>query len=126
MDQLVSGEMTAEGVAPLVFYDGRLNGQHYINLIEPELLSYIKHDFDGTNLWHFVQDNASCHKSVCSIKQFKKNKIKVLDWSVVSPDLNVIESLWDIIDKKLINYPLTNVSNLQLITQKPWVEIGYY
>ena len=33
--------MTAKGVGPLVFYDGRLNEQNYINLIEPELLPYI-------------------------------------------------------------------------------------
>ena len=38
VDQLA---MTAKGVGPLVFYDGRLNGQNYINLIELELLPCI-------------------------------------------------------------------------------------
>ncbi|CAF4303594.1 unnamed protein product, partial [Rotaria socialis] len=32
--------MAAEGVGPLVFYDGHMNGQHYISVIESLLLPY--------------------------------------------------------------------------------------
>lgn len=37
----VWGVMTYKGVGPLIFYDGRLNGQNYINIIKPQLLPYI-------------------------------------------------------------------------------------
>ncbi|CAF4766464.1 unnamed protein product, partial [Rotaria magnacalcarata] len=36
------GIMTGKGVGPLVFYDGRMNGQSYIGVIEPVLLSFIE------------------------------------------------------------------------------------
>ena len=55
---------------------------------------------------------------------FKKNKINVLDWPAVSPDFNVIENLWDILDKKLINHRLNNVYDLQQAILKLWSEIS--
>jgi transposase len=54
---------------------------------------------------------------------FKKNKINLLDWSAVSPDLNVIENLWDIINKKLIDCHLNNVNELRQAILKLWTEI---
>jgi hypothetical protein len=33
--------MTAKEIGPLIFYDDRMDGQNYINVIEPELVSYI-------------------------------------------------------------------------------------
>ena len=120
----VWGAMTAKGVGPLVFYDGRLNGQNYINLIEPELLPYIKKNFDRSDSYYFVQDNAPYHKSVFSMNWFNKNKINVLDWPAVSPDFNVIENLCDILDKKLVNHRLNNVYDLQQAILKLWSEIS--
>ncbi|CAF2781502.1 unnamed protein product [Rotaria sp. Silwood2] len=119
----VWGAMTAKGVGPLVFYDGRMNGKNYIDVIQNELLPYIKKNFDGSDPWYYVQDNAPCHKSEFSMKWFKKNKINLLDWPAVSPDFNVIENLWDIIDKKLTNYRLTNINDLQQAIMKLWEEI---
>ena len=59
----VWGLMTANGVGPLVFYDGRMNGQNYINVIESKLLPYIKKNFGPNDSWWYVEDNAPCHKS---------------------------------------------------------------
>ncbi|CAF1974978.1 unnamed protein product [Rotaria magnacalcarata] len=91
----VWGIMTGKGVSPLVFYDGRMNGQNYISVIEPVLLPFIEKNFDPDVTWYYVQDNAPCHKSAFSMKRFTKNKINLLDWPAVSPEFNVIENLWD-------------------------------
>ena len=78
-----------------------MSGRNYIDIITHELVPYTKKDFDGSHSWDYVQDNVPCHKSEFSMNWFKENKMNVLDWSAVSSDFNVIENLWDIIDKKL-------------------------
>jgi len=116
--------MTAKGVGPLVFYDGRMNGQTYINIIKSQLLPYIKQNFKENDTWYYVQDNTPCRKSAFTINWFKKIEINILDWPATSPDLNLIENLWDIIDKKLTNYHPRTVNDLQQIILKLWSGIS--
>ncbi|CAF1535510.1 unnamed protein product [Rotaria magnacalcarata] len=118
------GIMTGKGVGPLVFYDGRMNGQSYIGVIEPVLLSFIEKNFDPDATRYYVPDNAPCHKSAFSMKWFAKNKINLLDLTAVSPDFNAIENLWDIIDNKLNDYRLNNVNDLQQAILEIWTKIS--
>ncbi|CAF3984976.1 unnamed protein product [Rotaria sordida] len=67
----VWGVMTAKGVGPLAFYDGRMNGPNYIDVIKPQLLPYIKKNFDSNSSWHYVQDNAPCHKKYMGYHRYK-------------------------------------------------------
>ena len=77
-----------------------MNRRNYIDVTKHELVPYIKKDFDGSDPWYYVQDISPCRKSEFSMNWFKENKINVLDWPAVSSDFNVIENLWDIMDKK--------------------------
>jgi hypothetical protein len=36
------GLLTAKGVSPLVFYDGRMNSQNYIDIVKSELIPQLK------------------------------------------------------------------------------------
>ena len=51
----------------------------------------------------FQQDNAPTHKASIIKKFFRENEWEVLDWPPYSPDLNIIESLWAIVKKRLAN-----------------------
>ena len=104
------GAMTAKGVDPLVFYDGRMYSRSYISIIKPVLLSYIKNNFKAYDKYCFVQDNPPCHNSRFTVNWFNKHTVNILKWPATSPDLNPIENLRDIIDKKLTNYYLTTVT----------------
>ena len=38
-------------------------------------------------------DNATCYKARITITQFKEDNIKLLNWPVNSPDLNLIKDV---------------------------------
>ena len=80
------------------------------------MLSYIYKDFKQNDRWYYIQDGAPDHRSTFAMKWLKRNNMNILNWPAKSSGLNVIESIWDIIDKKLINsHPRTVDNRRQII-----------
>ena len=42
----------------------------------------------------------------------KKLRVKVMDWPIMSPDLNPIEHLWDIFKQKVEEHKVSNIHQL--------------
>ena len=117
--------MTSSGLSDLVFYEGRVNGQTYIQLIGNTLIRYIKQTFGVNDRFLFMQDNAPAHTSKYAMNFFKKNKIPVMKWPASSLDLNVIENMWNIIDEPLKNMRSKNLKDLQSMIQQIWTNIDH-
>ena len=54
----------------------------------------------------------------------KKNKINVLPWASISPDMNPIEHLWDKLDRRIRKHPPTSTTDLQKLLLEEWNGIG--
>lgn len=73
----------------------------------------------------FQQDNAPCHTANVSRIYLNTNNVNVLPWPSKSPDLNPIEHLWDILDKKIRCLPVVpqTLPALQQALVREWNNI---
>ncbi len=93
----------------------------YIEILKANLLSFylnVKGTVTRPGSLLFQQDNAKPHTAEATISWLKENKIYGCDWPPYSPDLNLIENLWGIIQDKLYS------CNERLRTsEEVWAEI---
>ena len=97
---------------PLVFIDGPLTAQRYVDVI----LRTVGVPFVRQQNVTLQQDNARAHVSRLSMVFLQQNNINVMHWPPYSPDLSPIEHLWDVLDRRVRNRskPPTMLQTLRL------------
>lgn len=68
----------------------------------------------------FQDDNDPKHKAKL-VQEFLKNmKINRLEWPAQSPDLNRIEHLWDVVEREIRKFPISNKNQLKTRITEAW------
>jgi hypothetical protein len=87
--------ITAHGVGRLVRIEGNLNASLYREILQDDALGTFR-DLDLDLRDHyFQQDNDPKHTANIVRAWFEGNQVDLLPWPPNSPDINIIENLWD-------------------------------
>jgi transposase len=121
---MVWGCFTKNKLGPLVRLEGRITAKIYIEMLQKNLVPFIK-SLENSNNYIFQEDNAPIHTAKIAKKWKENNNIPSLPWPAQSPDLNPIENLWHELERKVRSHnPLPkNKENLWQILQEEWFKL---
>ena len=122
---MVWGVISWNGVGELYHIEGNLNSIQLCHIFETALLhSFDRYQIDPSTA-HFQMDNDPKHTSKHARKWLEENHIELMDWPPYSPDMNIIEHVWDILEKALHRQkPLpTSETALFAALEEEWLNI---
>jgi len=106
---------------PIVIIDGNLNARRYIDeVIQPIVIPHVQ----ANRGMIFMQDNAPCHIARATTHMLAANRVQVLRWPSKSPDLNPIEHVWDLLDRRVRQRPVQqNLHELEMDLVQEWTAL---
>ncbi len=117
---LMWGCMSAAGVGELHFIDGIMNSQMYCSILKEKMLPSLR--ALGRRAL-FQHDNDPKHTSKATAGFLKKNRVKVIQWPSMSPDLNPIEHLWGILKRQVEHHSPSSIQSLKEVILEEWKKI---
>ena len=104
---LVWGAINSSGKFILEILDGTMNAESYVTILKKRLLKNFPTlrpciaELKGVDPLIYQHDGAAPHTASIVNTYFSEREIEVISWPPVSPDLNLIESIWSVLKSKL-------------------------
>ena len=111
------GCMSAAGVGELHFIERNMNSNMYCEILQQSMIPSLQKLCCKAVFKH---DNDPKHTSKTTTALLKRLRVKVMDWPIMSPDLNPIEHLWGILKQKVEVRKVSNICQLYNIVMEEW------
>lgn len=122
---MVWGCVTWFGVGRIHRVEGRMNSDQFCSILEDSLLGSLEdHGLRVDNVV-FQQDNDSKHTSRKTRRWLDEHNIDRLPWPASSPDMNLIEHVWQLLKRRVrAHQPLpSNLTQLWHVVEEEWYRI---
>ncbi|KAJ6245444.1 transposable element-related [Anaeramoeba flamelloides] len=121
---LIWGAFSHDIQTDLIIIKGNVNTEVYLEeIIKKSRVIELANEEYGSLHWIFQQDGARPHTSKKTMKYLNRRCMVLDPWPPNSPDLNPIENLWSIMDKKLLKTLPTNEHNFIELLKNIWDNI---
>lgn len=119
----VWGCFSANGVGRLHVVDGIMDQYQYMDILDENLPPSAEAIF-GDGAWIFQQDNDPKHTANRTKAFLNDLGMPVMEWPSQSPDLNPIENLWAILDRRAKERKPKNKEQLLSCLKESWQDIS--
>ena len=109
------------GVGTLKVVNGNMNSDNYFEVLNEWLWPVVARHF-ANRRWIFQEDNSPCYVSLHSNHLKQENKVNTLPWPAQSPDINIIENVWEVLKHRVQRWTneIRNASDLERVVQDIW------
>ena len=116
------GCMSGSGVGKLTFIESTMNRYDFINILKQNLHQSAE-KLGLSRSFYFEQDNDPKHTDVDVRLWLLYNSKNQLKTPPQSPDLNPIEHLWSLLERKIRNHVITSKEMLKTVLLEEWEKI---
>jgi len=119
---MVWGCITSRGVGKLVFVEGRMDANQFIDVLVSGYGATLEMHKFNLNDVILQQDNDPKHNAKLTKEWLSEAEINVLPWPSCSPDMNIIEHVWNDVNNRIRNRENqpSNISELKIAVEEEW------
>ncbi|CAJ0918252.1 unnamed protein product [Ranitomeya imitator] len=111
-----------KGTVNLIKVEGKMKAARCQQILEA-FLQWSARKLRMGHTWMFQHDNNPKHKAKSTCHWLQQNKVKVLEWTSQSPDLNIIEPLWGDLKFAVHARRPRNLQKLEAFCQEEWAAL---
>jgi hypothetical protein len=102
-----------------------MDGKLYVEILNDDLLGSLDDLEINKRDVYFQQDNDPKHTSGVATDWFRRKKVDTLSWPPSSPDMNIIENIWDYLERRVCTRDclLMNSKEMWGALQEEWMGI---
>lgn len=119
---MVWGAISDAGPGPLIRVEGTIGGDEYLDLFRFRLRRYYPGLYDRSLI--FQDDNATSHTADVVEEWFQRYGIRRLNWPARSPDMNIIEDVWNKMKYEMRGEIFTSQNELWKEIQAQWSNLS--